>query len=103
MECGAGAAAEPKVAASLLRLQHGGLRVWHAPHNLPPSAASKTPAVLISPPQGLLMSITNEVTRRLLEPVAAEDFSRQHLANLVWALATLEYDPGGWAGWWGSG
>lgn len=35
------------------------------------------------------------MTRRLLEPEAAEDFSRQHLANLIWSLATLEYDPGG--------
>lgn len=41
-----------------------------------------------------MASIATEVTRRLLEPTAADDFSRQHLANLVWALATLEYDPG---------
>ena len=46
--------------------------------------------------QGLLAAIANEVTRRLLEPAAADDFSRQHLANFVWALATLEYDPGEW-------
>jgi hypothetical protein len=46
--------------------------------------------------QGLLGAISAEVTRRLLDPnsSAADDFSRQHLANFVWALATLEYDPG---------
>jgi hypothetical protein len=38
------------------------------------------------------------VTRRLLDAEAADDFSRQHLANFIWALATLEHDPGGQAG-----
>lgn len=61
-----------------------------------PCCSSARPILLLpfSPPQGLLASIATEVTRRLLEPAAADDFSRQHLANLVWALATLEYDPG---------
>lgn len=44
--------------------------------------------------QFLLVGIAGEVTRRLLDAAAADDFSRQHLANFVWALATLEYDAG---------
>jgi hypothetical protein len=39
-----------------------------------------------------------EVGARLASPDRAADFSRQHLANFVWALATLEYDPGGGCG-----
>ena len=38
------------------------------------------------------------MTRRLLDAEAADDFSRQHLANFIWALATLEHDPGGRTG-----
>jgi hypothetical protein len=48
--------------------------------------------------QRLLSSIAAEVTRRLLDAEAADDFSRQHLANFVWAVATLEHDPGGGRG-----
>ena len=48
-----------------------------------------------TPLQGLLAATAGEVTRRLLDAEAADDFSRQHLANFIWALATLEHDPGG--------
>lgn len=44
------------------------------------------------------MGIAGEAGRRLEDEAAAADFSRQHLSNLAWALATLEYDPGGWLG-----
>jgi hypothetical protein len=42
----------------------------------------------------LLPSVVGEVTRRLLDPEKEKIFSRQHLANYIWALATAEYDPG---------
>lgn len=42
------------------------------------------------------MGIAGEAGRRLDDAAAAADFSRQHLSNLAWALATLEHDPGGW-------
>lgn len=45
-------------------------------------------------PQGLLIACCAEVEHRLGDPEVAESFSRQHLANFVWALATLEHDPG---------
>jgi hypothetical protein len=59
--------------------------------NKPPSPPLPSP-----PLQGLLAATAGEVTRRLLDAEAADDFSRQHLANFIWALATLEHDPGGW-------
>ena len=44
-------------------------------------------------------AIVSEVVRRLREGgEAAAEFSRQHLANTVWATATLDYDPGGCGG-----
>lgn len=43
------------------------------------------------------MAISSEVEHRLGDAEVAESFSRQHLANFVWALATLEHDPGGLA------
>ena len=39
--------------------------------------------------QGLMVSIAREVTARLAGAEAGS-FSRQHLANLIWAFATLE-------------
>ena len=49
-------------------------------------------------PQALVPSIISEVVRRLREGgEAAAEVSRQHLANTVWATATLDYDPGGCA------
>ncbi|KAL4855247.1 RAP domain-containing protein [Chlorella vulgaris] len=43
---------------------------------------------------GLLGAIAEEVKRRLLDPTGAATFSRQHLANFVWAAATVDYDLG---------
>ena len=42
--------------------------------------------------QGLMVSIAREVTARLAGAEAGS-FSRQHLANLIWAFATLEVAP----------
>ena len=39
--------------------------------------------------QQFLTAVADEVTSRLASP-AASTFSRQHLANLIWAYATLE-------------
>ena len=41
------------------------------------------------PDQALMASIASEVTARLGGD-GAKAFSRQHLANLLWAFATLE-------------
>ncbi|KAI3429562.1 hypothetical protein D9Q98_005650 [Chlorella vulgaris] len=43
---------------------------------------------------GLLGAIAEEVKRRLLDSADAATFSRQHLANFVWAAATVDYDLG---------
>lgn len=43
--------------------------------------------------QELLNTVAAEVLRRLAGSTAAA-FSRQHLSNTMWALATLEHDPG---------
>ena len=43
-----------------------------------------------------LESVSEEVTRRLTSAEAhSTQWSRQHLANLLWAYATLELHPGG--------
>lgn len=39
-------------------------------------------------------AIASEVAARLSSADAAGDFSRQHLANFIWSVATLEHDPG---------
>jgi hypothetical protein len=44
-------------------------------------------------PQELMSAAATEVTIRLTQG-ESETFSRQHLANTVWAYATLEVDPG---------
>ena len=43
--------------------------------------------------QDLMGVAVAEVTKRLAGP-GASLFSRQHLSNMVWALATLEFSPG---------
>lgn len=41
-----------------------------------------------------LPALVAEVTKRLNDPAAEREFSRQHLSNYIWALATSEYNPG---------
>lgn len=41
--------------------------------------------------QTMLEAISNEVTARLQDPERAAAFSRQHLANLIWALAATNF------------
>ena len=45
--------------------------------------------------QGLMAAVETELTARLGKPEEAAKFSRQHLANTLWALATLELLPSG--------
>ena len=52
------------------------------------------PPPLPSHPQNILTTISGEVMRRLTDPETVDSFSRQHLSNLAWSLATLEYNPG---------
>jgi hypothetical protein len=61
------------------------------PTKLPPF--TRGPLLL---PQDLLPALCAEVACRLqdLESDAAREFSSQDLSNFVWALATLEHDPG---------
>lgn len=49
-----------------------------------------SPAQMVSP---LLSAVAVEVVARLGDQ-RGQDFSRQHLANTMWALATLDYNPG---------
>lgn len=44
--------------------------------------------------QSLLSAIANEIHCRLSDPAQEKEFSRQHLVNYFWALATVEYNPG---------
>lgn len=43
--------------------------------------------------QGLMHAVEMELASRLSKPAEAATFSRQHLANSLWALATLEKAP----------
>ena len=43
----------------------------------------------------LMKAVEKEMTARLAEPEEAAKFSRQHLANSLWAMATLELLPSG--------
>ena len=45
--------------------------------------------------QSLMHAVEVEVTARLEKPEEAVKFSRQHLANSLWAMATLELLPPG--------
>ncbi len=45
--------------------------------------------------QALMQAVEVEVTTRLGVPEEAIKFSRQHLANSLWAMATLELLPSG--------
>ena len=45
--------------------------------------------------QELMSAVEMEMTARLGKPEEASKFSRQHLANSLWALATLERLPSG--------
>ena len=47
------------------------------------------------PLQELMSAVEVEMTARLGKPEEASKFSRQHLANSLWALATLERLPSG--------
>lgn len=42
-----------------------------------------------------MAAVETEMTARLGKPEEAAKFSRQHLANTLWALATLELLPSG--------
>ncbi len=48
---------------------------------------------MMLPVQDFMSAVEMEMTARLAKPEEAAKFSRQHLANSLWALATLERQP----------
>ncbi|KAL4515162.1 hypothetical protein Ndes2526A_g09534 [Nannochloris sp. 'desiccata'] len=75
----------------------GQLDQW-APQNLSNAAWSlavlREEDVVINVMPSLLSAIANEIHCRLSDPSQEKEFSRQHLVNYFWALATVEYNPG---------
>lgn len=57
------------------------------------NAAYGMPFSFASEP-ALFMALSGEIIRRLTVPNKEAEFSRQHLANYIWSLATLEVHPG---------